>query len=252
MADREFGAKDIIFREGDPSDTAYIIRSGKVEILKHGAHGEVQLAVLNEGQTFGEMGVLFEPQSPRSATARALETTVVDVVSDSELKTMLSQCPPRLIPVITAVFDRLRVTNQRVTNAEQATVLLENEIERITISPSSPVTQEHLKPIDVMIARLPFKIGGYIPSEGINRLDQNHLYIPTEGPPQIVSRQHCQISVEDNAVFIIDTGSRFGTYVNNKQIGRGRGVYKAPLQKGANTLKLGAANSPYTFDLLCS
>ena len=252
MAEKEFNARDIIFREGDPSDTAYIVRSGKVEILKHAAHGEVQLAVLSEGQTFGEMGVLFEPQSPRSATARALESTVVDIVTDDELKTMLNQCPPRLVPIVMAVFDRLRVTNQRVSNAEQATILLETDIERITVVPSSDVTKEKLRPTEVMVARLPYKIGGFLPSEGINRLDQNHLNIPTEGPPQIVSRQHCQIAIEDNGIYIVDTGSRFGTFVNGKQIGRGRGVYKAPLQKGANTLKLGGTTSPYTFDINCA
>ena len=251
MTEKTFAAKDIIFREGDPSDSAYIIRSGKVEILKHAAHGEVQLAVLGQGQTFGEMGVLFEPQNPRSATARAIEDTVVDMVVDSELRSMLDSCPPRLIPIIMAVFDRLRVTNQRVSNAEQATVLLESDIERILISPADNEALKGIKPAEVMVARLPFKIGGYVTEAGVNRQDHNHFNVPTDGPPQIVSRQHCQISIEEQGIYVVDLGSRFGTFVNGKQIGRGRGQYKAPLQKGKNTLRLGGAATPYFFEIEC-
>ena len=251
MTEKEYQPKEFIFREGDPSDAAYVIRSGKVEILKHAAHGEVQLAVLSEGQTFGEMGVLFEPQSPRSATARAIDPTVVDIIDDAELKSMLKQCPERFIPIIMAVFDRLRVTNQRVTNSEQATVILDTEIEKIIVSPASDAIQQSNKPMEVLTARLPFKIGGYIAANGINRADQNHMNILTDGPPQIISRQHCQISIEENAIYLVDMGSRFGTYVNGKGIGRGRGVYKAPLQKGKNKVTLGSIASPYTLELDC-
>ncbi|MBN67527.1 MAG: hypothetical protein CMM94_08200, partial [Rickettsiales bacterium] len=55
MNTKHVAPKEIIFREGEMGDAAYIIRSGSVEILKHAAHGDIQLAVLESGELFGEM-----------------------------------------------------------------------------------------------------------------------------------------------------------------------------------------------------
>lgn len=65
-----YRAGEVIFRQGYPSDHAYIIRSGTVEIYKELSGGaEEHVADLHEGQMFGEYGVLDD--APRSASARA-------------------------------------------------------------------------------------------------------------------------------------------------------------------------------------
>jgi len=51
----------------------YVIQSGRVEVLRHDGGNESRLAVLSEGDIFGEMA-LFE-QETRSATVRALGDT---------------------------------------------------------------------------------------------------------------------------------------------------------------------------------
>lgn len=62
---------DIIFREGDASDVAYVIESGRVEIFRETSSGEHQsLAMLKVGQMFGEMGPM--DGAPRTASARAV------------------------------------------------------------------------------------------------------------------------------------------------------------------------------------
>ena len=53
-----FNDVEVIFREEEPSDTAFEIVSNNVEISKQGDGGTVSLAVLNPGDMFGEMGVL--------------------------------------------------------------------------------------------------------------------------------------------------------------------------------------------------
>ena len=45
-AQQTFNDGDTIFREGEPSDRAFEIVSGKVEIAKQGDDGEVRLALL--------------------------------------------------------------------------------------------------------------------------------------------------------------------------------------------------------------
>ncbi|HET6468913.1 MAG TPA: cyclic nucleotide-binding domain-containing protein, partial [Geminicoccaceae bacterium] len=78
-----YRAGQVIFREGDPSDRAYLVVSGRVEITKAGEEGALRIGVLKAGDLLGELGVLGD--APRSATARALEHTVVRALSAREL-----------------------------------------------------------------------------------------------------------------------------------------------------------------------
>ncbi len=72
----KYAAGEIIFKEGDESDVAYLITSGKVEIYRGSPTGQMeQLAILEAGQMFGEMGPM--DRSPRNASARALADTVL-------------------------------------------------------------------------------------------------------------------------------------------------------------------------------
>lgn len=62
----------VIFREGEPGDTMYIIQSGRVKITKRVNNVEKILMVLGKGDFFGEMALIR--QTPRSATATAVDT----------------------------------------------------------------------------------------------------------------------------------------------------------------------------------
>ena len=63
----------LVFRQGDPGDTMYIIQSGAVEVTQKKKEGEQVLAILEKGNFFGEMA-LFQEES-RSATVTALRQT---------------------------------------------------------------------------------------------------------------------------------------------------------------------------------
>ena len=75
---KTFNDGDVIFREGGPSDAAYEIVSGTVEIAKMGNDGNVILATLGAGEMFGEMGVL--DQGERNATAKAIGPVTVNAI----------------------------------------------------------------------------------------------------------------------------------------------------------------------------
>ena len=80
MADLEYSAGEVIFKEGYPADDAYIIESGRVEIYKENEDGSEQsIALLGPGQMFGEYGVL--DNAPRSACARAVEDTLLQIMA---------------------------------------------------------------------------------------------------------------------------------------------------------------------------
>jgi|GEM_PF-2291579 ABC-type bacteriocin/lantibiotic exporter with double-glycine peptidase domain/CRP-like cAMP-binding protein len=65
---------EFLFREGDPGDTAYVIRSGLLEVLKESSQN-LKLAQLDSGSLIGEMSLLHS--QPRSAGIRAIEDSVL-------------------------------------------------------------------------------------------------------------------------------------------------------------------------------
>ena len=64
-----FKAKDVVFKEGDPGDTLYLIIEGSIRISKFIDKNEEALAVLEPQSYFGEMTIL--DSEPRSAWAIA-------------------------------------------------------------------------------------------------------------------------------------------------------------------------------------
>lgn len=69
----EYKKNDLIFKEGDPGDAMYIIRSGGVSVYT--SAGEKPVAELKRGDFFGEMALLSN--SPRNATITANLTTTL-------------------------------------------------------------------------------------------------------------------------------------------------------------------------------
>jgi len=60
---------DIVFRQGDPGDNFYLIRSGEAEVVVRDDKGENVAATLDEGSFFGEKALMTG--EPRNATIRA-------------------------------------------------------------------------------------------------------------------------------------------------------------------------------------
>ncbi|RAU22832.1 hypothetical protein CU669_05440 [Paramagnetospirillum kuznetsovii] len=93
MLDRlVFQAGDIIFEEGDPSETAFIIRSGAVDIVKRNPGGDVVLVRLTAPKAFGELSLI--DNSPRSAAAIAAEKTELMVITAEKFKAKISGLDP--------------------------------------------------------------------------------------------------------------------------------------------------------------
>jgi CRP/FNR family transcriptional regulator, cyclic AMP receptor protein len=106
-----------IFREGDSSNSMYIISEGKVRISKNvPGIGEEALAILEPGQYFGEMSLIED--GPRSADAIAHSTCTLFELSrhkldevmftDKELATVL------LWTFVRTLSGRLRETNDKI------------------------------------------------------------------------------------------------------------------------------------------
>src|SRR3954469_9785661 len=75
---RAFEPQQVIFREGDDSDTCYIVRSGHARAIRqHGDGRTITLATFGPGDIFGELAMFDDER--RSATVEAIEA--VDAVA---------------------------------------------------------------------------------------------------------------------------------------------------------------------------
>ena len=82
------GDGETIVEEGVPGERLYLIRSGKVRVLRTVETREVTIAELGPGKVFGEMSLLDD--SPASASVRALEACQFLVIGRLDLNVLLS------------------------------------------------------------------------------------------------------------------------------------------------------------------
>jgi CRP-like cAMP-binding protein len=88
----DYGADELIFHQGDPGDSLYIILNGSCEVLldQKGAVAK-KIATINKGDFFGEMSLLTG--EARQATVKALEYATVIRVDKALFSTFLASNP---------------------------------------------------------------------------------------------------------------------------------------------------------------
>jgi len=101
-----------IIKQGDYGISIYIILRGKVEIFRESEEKEVPLAVLGPGDTLGEMTFLNKKVEVRSASARALVPSALEVWHPSLLAKKYEEVPPVLRIMIDQALGRLVKMNQ--------------------------------------------------------------------------------------------------------------------------------------------
>jgi CRP-like cAMP-binding protein len=251
MRVREFAAGEMVFLEGDPSNAAYIIKSGRVEILKESPGGPLRLAVLGEGDIFGEMGLVDE--RPRSAAARALEPVVATAVDRHELLELLLHRPREALALLRVLFERLRMADQALAAriAADRPPPTAAGPQRITLRPLTPETRAVLPSAGVAVTRIPFRVGRK-PSAGESELlAMNEIEFDSQ-PPHQLSLNHFALDLDHGQVIVRDRGSRDGTIVNGGVIGGAALRDTAALMPGENEVIAGKADSPYRLAVIVS
>src|SRR5271167_2548744 len=133
---RRFEPGQIVFREGDASDTCYIVRSGRARATRtHGGGRTITLATFGPGDIFGELA-MFEDEL-RSATVEAIEPTSVVAVLGPDMRRLMSEHPEISMRLVVALAGRLRETNERLSRQSFQTVQ-----SRVAVVLSELVAQE--------------------------------------------------------------------------------------------------------------
>jgi CRP/FNR family cyclic AMP-dependent transcriptional regulator len=118
---REFGAGQIVFREGDASDTCYVVREGHARAIRtHGDGRTITLATFGPGDIFGELA-MFEDER-RSATVEAVEATSVVGVLGPDMRRLMGEHPEIAMRLVIALGRRLREMNERLSRQSFQTV----------------------------------------------------------------------------------------------------------------------------------
>ena len=98
---------DCLFHEGDEPTTAFLIESGTLRITAHREDGAVVLGDLGAGALVGEMAVLDE--SPRSATATAIEPCALTPIDRAQFAERLSAADPVVRALLLSQLSRYRM-----------------------------------------------------------------------------------------------------------------------------------------------
>jgi CRP-like cAMP-binding protein len=118
---RRFEPGQVVFREGDASDTCYIVRDGHARAVReHGDGRIITLATFGSGDIFGELA-LFEDEL-RSATVEAIEETSVVAVLGPDMRRLMAEHPQIATRLVIALGRRLRETNERLARQSFQTV----------------------------------------------------------------------------------------------------------------------------------
>jgi CRP-like cAMP-binding protein len=253
----QFKKGDLLFQQGDASDSVLRVTSGEIEVLREVGAGSVLLGHVRGGEWLGEMGVI-EGRS-RSATARAAADGEVEILTAQQFLGRVSSDPALACDLILRLSIRLRRIEDKIAGdlllvhdpspdranetasdaviADNATILLaaQNEALRARIG-AAPIH----------IAKLPF-LAGQVPVAGEAKpLRGPNLLIEDEVPFRL-SRQHFMIARSGDRLLVSDLGSALGTIVNGQAIGHHFMKDAAPLHRGENNVVAGGWDSPFVF-----
>ena len=118
---RQFEPGEVVFREGDASDTCYVVREGHARAIhEHGDGRTITLATFGPGDIFGELA-MFEDEL-RSATVEALEPTTAIALLGPDMRRLLATHGDITLKLVIALGRRLRETNERLTRQSFQTV----------------------------------------------------------------------------------------------------------------------------------
>jgi CRP-like cAMP-binding protein len=118
---RSFDPGHVIFREGDASDTCYIVRSGHARAIRaHGDGRTLTLAHFGPGDIFGELAMFDDER--RSATVETLDQLEAVAVLGPDMRRLLREHPEISVKLVIALGRRLREANARIARQSFQTV----------------------------------------------------------------------------------------------------------------------------------
>jgi CRP-like cAMP-binding protein len=118
---RSFEPGQVVFREGDDSDTCYVVFEGHARALRTHSDGRtITLATFGAGEVFGELA-MFDDEK-RSATVEAIDAVEAIAILGPDMRRVLREHPEISAKLVTTLGRRLRAANERLASQSFQTV----------------------------------------------------------------------------------------------------------------------------------
>jgi CRP/FNR family transcriptional regulator len=118
---RHFQPGEAVFREGDASNSCYVVRDGHARAIREHADGrQITLASFGPGDIFGELA-MFDDEL-RSATVEAIDDLDVLAILGPDMRRLMREHSEIAVKLAVSLVRRLRVSNERLARQSFLTV----------------------------------------------------------------------------------------------------------------------------------
>lgn len=113
-----FQAGDILCKQGEMGDAAYVIINGQADVVVDSPTGPLTVATMQKNDVVGEIAILIN--IPRTATIKAAsELTTLRITKDLFLRT-ISEFPEMAVEMMRVLAERLVRTTEELQKAKES------------------------------------------------------------------------------------------------------------------------------------
>jgi CRP-like cAMP-binding protein len=110
-----YEAGQMICRQGDPGDAAYVIIEGEADVLVDTPNGPLKVAHLGKNAIVGEIAILCD--TPRTATVSAATPLAALKIKKEQFLKLVTEFPDLAIEMLRELASRLALTTAELTDA---------------------------------------------------------------------------------------------------------------------------------------
>jgi CRP-like cAMP-binding protein len=229
---KHFATGTVLFHEGDEGEEMFIIRSGKVSIRKRVPHGEIEVAVLEKGDFFGEMAML--ERIPRTAGAVMTEGGDLIVIGSDIFGDIVKSHPEVAVRMLRKYSLRLRETTKQIEGlaavAEPGASLgvSPGGAAAQAVTAERPVAANQAEAVAYLISKASGNVFPVFKTDSlIGRFDSvtgqtPEVDLTNEDSSRNISRRHARVVIKDGKHFVAEEiGTMNGTFLNGQRLQTG-------------------------------
>jgi CRP-like cAMP-binding protein len=104
---------DVLFRQGEQGDSAYVIIGGEADVIVDTPKGPLTVAKLKRNDIVGEIAILCDV--PRTATVKAATKLEAMVIAKDLFFRLIMEFPQMAVEIMRELARRLDATNRKLT-----------------------------------------------------------------------------------------------------------------------------------------
>jgi CRP-like cAMP-binding protein len=110
-----YRAGDLLFKQGDPGDAAYVLLSGTADILVGSGNDLIKVATIESNSIVGEIAILCDVA--RTATVKAAAPLETLRIKKDQFIRLLAEFPEMAVEIMRVLADRLSRTTAELSEA---------------------------------------------------------------------------------------------------------------------------------------